>query len=223
MGTGEEPLERVLAQLDRWRHLPKYRLEQHVDVLFGMTLPTVIAHRFGVDKGELHVVPEFPIKHAKSNQSWNVDFAVFSKDTERSFLVELKTDVNSIDKCQLERMRRVPSLADAVKEVPTIAENSNQKGKYAHLMHELVQASAMTCHPREAKRYTPLDRFRGKPTLVLVAPVKETREQFCCIDFDEYASVIARPSLEEAFARYLRRWRSPPGQWLSDASPSPDS
>lgn len=30
-----DPLETVLSQLDRWRHLPKYRLEQHVDVLFG--------------------------------------------------------------------------------------------------------------------------------------------------------------------------------------------
>ena len=200
MSTGEEPLERVLAQLDRWRHLPKYRLEQHVDVLFGMTLPTVIAHRFGVDKGELHVVPEFPIKHAKSNQSWNVDFAVFSKDTERSFLVELKTDVNSIDKCQLERMRRVPSLADAVKEVPTIAENSNQKGKYAHLMHELVQASAMTCHPREAKRYTSLDRFRRTSRLdrisslsPLAATINACTQAFHCIDFDEYANTITPP------------------------------
>ena len=83
-----DPLETVLCQLDEWRHLPKYRLEPHVDVLFGLTLPRVIASKFGASECDLHVIPEFPI-HRKTlrddgnNQSVNVDFAIFDR-TRRS-------------------------------------------------------------------------------------------------------------------------------------------
>ena len=106
-----DALQAVLSQLDQWRHLPKYRLEQHVDVLFGMTLPKVLSSRFGIPVDDLQVIPEFPIRYgtlasryqgkAKDDQSFNVDFSVWSKSRERVFLVELKTDAGSLDVKQL--------------------------------------------------------------------------------------------------------------------------
>ena len=215
VSTGEEPLERVLAQLDRWRHLPGYRLEPHVDVLFGLTLPRVIRSKFKT-AGELFVIPEFPIHHKtvgidNTNRSFNVDFAVLTHGGRCVFLVELKTDSKSIKKEQLDNMRKVPDgglfprLVDAVE---TIRSASDQSAKYKHLIAELCQAGAMKCG-RAADTVAP------KPKLVLISPrledIKVCTQGFHCIDFDEYASIIT-PSLEETFARYLRRWRSPPGQ-----------
>ncbi len=54
-----DSLQTVLEQLDQCRHLPAYRLEQHVDVLFGLTLPLVLSSRYGMLADHLHVVPEF--------------------------------------------------------------------------------------------------------------------------------------------------------------------
>ena len=80
-----DPLLTVLDQLDQWRHLPKYRLEQHVEVLFGLTLPAVLSAvlsaRTGIPEDDLRVIPEFPIayrllpsrlrENAGDNQSFN--------------------------------------------------------------------------------------------------------------------------------------------------------
>ena len=77
-----EEISQILRQLDEWRHLPAYQLERRVDVLFGMFLPTVIEEEYEVSPGNCWVIPEFPLHKGKleksaSNQSVNVDFAVF--------------------------------------------------------------------------------------------------------------------------------------------------
>ena len=214
MTDNEITLETVLEKLDYWRHFPKYRLELHVDVLFGLTLPTVLSKRFNVCKDELCVIPEFPIKNRWTYQSWNVDFAVLAKDTECAFLVELKTDDSSIDHAQLKRMSRVGSVAQAVANIPKIANKSRQKGKYDHLMCELVRADAMSYHPEATKRqerYSSNGRFSSKPEIVLICPTEQDHDGIECIDFEQYATKIS-PTFGEMFACYLRRWICPPGQ-----------
>jgi len=217
-----DPLETVLNRLDRWRHLPKYRLEQHVDVLFGLTLPTVIRGVFGTE-GELHVIPEFPVRHGtvgngEGNQSFNIDFAVFAQDDSRVFLVELKTDEDSIDPKQLCNMRRVPGRFDAVVgDIPCIANATKKKPKYLHLISELHRAGAMCIDKRRFKGLNPTRRLHGfglalesccvaswlkktKPELVLVHPCRKelaavvesetdlNTEGFYCLDFPQYAA-----------------------------------
>ena len=240
-------LETVLCQLDRWRHLPKYKLEQHVDVLFGLTLPTVIGRRFDIDPSTLDVIPEFPIHHGtagisgENNQSSNVDFAVFSKGGEQVFLVELKTDVNSIKNEQLDRMRKTRGkFRCLVNAVRTIAEHSPQKGKYLHLIFELHQVGAMHVKD-ELKDLDPRNGLRGftralrccrakdtvqcTPTLVLVHPchkeladmVKQKKDlctkHFCCIDFTQYAAKLdCEDRMEAALAQHLSEWRTPAGK-----------
>ncbi|MDE0036934.1 MAG: hypothetical protein OXU77_05125 [Gammaproteobacteria bacterium] len=241
-----DPLETVLSQLDRWRHLPKYRLEQHVDVLFGLTLPTVIGRRFNIDSSTLDVIPEFPIHHrtagisGKNNQSSNVDFAVFSKGGERVFLVELKTDVNSIKNKQLDRMRKTRGkFRCLVNAVRTIAEHSPQKQKYLHLIFELHQVGAMHVND-ELRKLDPCQRLSGftsalrrclakdtvqcTPTLVLVHPCQKEladmvknknlcTRHFCCIDFKQYAAKLDREEgMEAALAQHLAEWRTPAGK-----------
>lgn len=252
MRTGEDPLESVLAQLDRWRHLPKYRLEQHVDVLFGMTLPTVIRSVFKTE-GEMHVIPEFPIHHrtverSDSNQSFNIDFAVFTKGGEKVFLVELKTDANSIDGDQLSSMRDIAGkFKKVVKAIRSIAETSDQKPKYVHLVSELYQAGVM----RVGHNFKRLDPSQAScpvkpalndicveetvactPVLVLVHPGCRKPDVdvsgFCCIDFTQYAAEM-RPEqpIEHALAQHLKEWQIPAGRikprWQSNDFPNQDS
>ena len=107
-GSGEVSLEGVLDLLDRWRHLPAYQLERRADVLFAMFLPKVL-ERCGASN--LCLIPEFPIKKSlvgndRTSQSIKVDYLAISKDLTRAFIVELKTDMMSIDQKQVEDLKR---------------------------------------------------------------------------------------------------------------------
>ena len=142
----------VLRQLDEWRHLPAYQLERRVDIFFGMFLPKVIEKTFGVHVDE--IIPEFPLRKgtlnpdsSEDNQSVNVDFAVFGSkgDKGRIFLVELKTDVNSLNQEQLKNMKaaqRVGSKA-ILNGIKIVAKHSPQKRKYAHLIWRLYRLKCL--------------------------------------------------------------------------------
>ena len=140
----------VLRQLDEWRHLPAYQLERRVDIFFGMFLPKVIENRFDVCVKE--VIPEFPLHKGlfddKSSlecgphRSVKVDFAVFGTkgDKKQIFLVELKTDMGSLDFRQLKNMKKVAqdvAFEATLSGVIELAKHSPQKRKYAHLIWTL--------------------------------------------------------------------------------------
>ena len=240
-----DPLETVLCKLDRWRHLPKYRLEQHVDVLFGLTLPTVIGRRFDIDPRTLDVIPEFPIHHrtagiSDNNQSSNVDFAVFSEGGNQVFLVELKTDRNSGKDGQLDRMRTTKGkFRLLVSAVRCIAKHSGQKGKYLHLIRELYRVGAMRVGDEIRKLDPSCDNFNTEfkkvlnadckatdtltctPTLVLVHPcckeLKLNTDGFCCIDFPQYAAEMNPDDrIESTLARHLCKWHTPAGKAMPE-------
>lgn len=158
-----EPVERVLKQLNEWRHLPAYALERRVDVFIGMFLSEILKSKKGLipDGSELEVIPEFPLhkkeceildpkgKPSKGNHSVKVDFAVFCKEENKLILVELKTDAKSTSnsKNQLSNMHAAKTKTKT-KEFPTraiiqgvieAAKNSPEKRKYAHLICKLHQ------------------------------------------------------------------------------------
>ena len=223
-----------------------------MDVLFGMTLPTVIQSVFKTE-GEMYVIPEFPIHHrtvgtGDSNQSFNIDFAVFTKGGEKVFLVELKTDANSIGRDQLSSMRRIAGkFKEVINAIRSIVETSDQKPKYVHLVSELHQAGVMRVGDN-FKRLDPTqascpvkpalndicveDTVACTPILVLVHPGRRKPDVdvsgFCCIDFTQYAAEM-RPDqpIEHALAQHLIEWQIPAGRikprWLSNDSPNQDS
>ena len=256
-----DPLNAVLDQLDGWRHLPKYRLEQHVDVLFGMTLPRVLSHSFGIPEHELEVIPEFPIRYGTlrpcevgtsgkpgANQSFNVDFSVWHRECGQVFLVELKTDMDSLKSEQLCDMAEVAAhhhgFGAFIDGITEIAEASPEARKYAQLIWRLHKTGVM-CVPRCFVRMRMEDKplrltgvFRScrsaetyraaTPNLVLVSPERPTEDRvkvpdvFKCIDFHQYAHIIhGTGELEDTFAYYLLRWQSPAGitnPWLRPRS-----
>ena len=86
--NSEISLERVLALLDRWRHLPAYQLERPAATFFALFLPEVLKKDFKLEE-EPEIVPEFPIKKPTNHQSHNADFFAYARGCRRSFLVEL--------------------------------------------------------------------------------------------------------------------------------------
>lgn len=152
-------LRSALNTLDDWRHLPAYQLERRVDIFFGLLLPEIIAAEYDLpcesqeDRNNLVVIPEFPLRKGLldscnndggSNQSVKVDFAVFYRNEDycnRLFLVELKTDNNSIHRDQLRDMQTAKCVRakKLLEGVVKCALNSKELRKYAQLIWKLKE------------------------------------------------------------------------------------
>lgn len=62
--------------LDRWRHLPSYRLEPRADAIFGLFLPDTLDRHLaprGIAVDPL-VIPEFPLGQIDTRRSDKADF-----------------------------------------------------------------------------------------------------------------------------------------------------
>lgn len=215
-------MSEVFRTLDNWRHLPAYQLERRVDIFFGLFLPGVIERKFCVSDAE--VIPEFPlhkgaIGKSKNNRSVKVDFAVFANGGEqkkRIFLVELKTDIRSLNRKQLDNMKaakraRLRKLLCGVIEA---ARASSEPRKYAQLLWKLRDLCCLEVgsgfeHMRLKDPYRGLTRNFGelhvspelddsKPDLVVILPKtpkrKEEKEMlsgFFCITFEDFSADLA--------------------------------
>ena len=154
--NSESPtIERVFGLLDRWRHLPNYQLERRADVFFALFLPEVLTkHLSEVNcpaKIEPVLIPEFPIreeettKKGSNNRSKKADYLAISEDGGRAFLIELKTDVASIDrdqiyflKCASRRgMAKIICGLKSIAKSDSVRKNSAIRGKYFHLFNIL--------------------------------------------------------------------------------------
>ena len=99
-----ETISNLFRLLDKWRHLPAYKLESRADVFFALFLPEVLGKHFGIDINPI-LIPEFPIKNRQDNTSKKVDYLALQKSpngksAQQAFLIELKTDMASISKKQ---------------------------------------------------------------------------------------------------------------------------
>ena len=211
-----------------------------MDVFFGLFLPEVIERRFKVPFGKL--IPEFPLHKGKTrisedcddNQSVNVDFAVFCSEPEgkRIFLVELKTDMHSINKAQLCNMVKAKEAKskNVLCGVIKAARASPAPRKYAQLIWRLSEIGCITVDPTfcdmhmEDQRPGLAGNFRklriGKEwsdaaiELILISPkhIDNTDEypysEFHRLEFAELAELIegSRPPFGAEFAEYLREW-----------------
>lgn len=150
--NSESPtIERVFGLLDKWRHLPAYKLEPRADIFFALYLPDVLEKHFGI--GNLCLIPEFPIKKSiiqayaedDTKQSINVDYLAVSDDLTRAFLIELKTDMMSIKEKQVRDLKCASGkgMAEIVGGLKLIAKSDSVtgsrviRGKYFFLLKEL--------------------------------------------------------------------------------------
>ena len=214
-----EEISQILRQLDDWRHLPAYQLERRVDVLFGMLLPTVIGEKYRVSPENCQVIPEFPLhkgrlyKECTSNQSVNVDFAVFfeKQATKHLCLVELKTDQRSISKSQIDTMGQAAKVGpkELLVGVLEAAQVSPRPRKYAHLVWRLHEIGCIELpdvggfrHMRMNSDRPGLTGKKGRLTHLCAANVTEAWRN-ARIDLIEI--VPLKPSEKEAMLLKKRR------------------
>ena len=150
-------IDDIFKNLDDWRHFPHYQLERRVDIFFSYFLRGLMQKKFGIE--DPIVIPEFPINKnilytTKDNQPKRIDYAVFDRlaigTHPRVFLIELKTDMNSVLKKETEeqlndmiRARDVgfrKVLSGIISTVKSGDGNkNNRQRRYAHLIWKLTE------------------------------------------------------------------------------------
>ncbi len=150
LGTLEEQMSAtfltdLFRQLNEFKKFPKYQYERRIDPFISIFLPHVLKVRLGLNTTDTW--PEFPVRSraivAKTGkQTWaaqNIDYACYDREKQALVLVELKTDVSSVNADQLRYYNRVLSRKweDTKEEIDGIRNNSGAKGKYDHLLSKL--------------------------------------------------------------------------------------
>ena len=244
--------------MDAWRHLPGFRLEGRLAPYFELFLLDVLDEHLGRDI-ELHpiVIPEFPLrigtlynkqelveKRPKDgrapheNQSYNVDYVAFSRDRKTAFLVELKTDMTSVDdkqKTYLSDARNL-GLGPLVDGIVRICgtKGIRKRSKYVHLLNllakldlvvnpsrdKLFQMTFPKPRPGWTEAYGVEPTVKGKlehTRVIYIQPRKPTKadpdDDFVYIYFRDVAEIVQRfGDLGSVFAHYLRKWAEAPGR-----------
>ena len=227
--------------MDAWRHLPGFRLEGRLAPFFELFLLDVLGECLDV---ELHpvVIPEFPLRKGTldgengSNQSYNVDYVAFSMDRRTTFLVELKTDMTSIDDDQKEYLSNARNMGvgPLVEGIVRICETKGirKRSKYVHLLNLLAKLE-LVVNPNRDKLFQmtfPKPRpgwtkaFGVKPDVIgklehtrviYIQPYESTEKNpyFKYIYFRDVAEIVQRfGDLGSVFAHYLRKWAEDPGR-----------
>ena len=233
----------LFSTMDRWRHLPGYRLEGRLAPFFELFLLDVLGDCLGV---ELHpiIIPEFPLRKGMlfdengSNQSYNADYVAFSDDCSRAFLIELKTDMSSINPDQKNVLCKAQTIGLAPI-VPGLVKISASKGtrkrmKYVHLLHQLsilglvnipeqdslYRQTFPTPRPGWTKAFNGVEStLEGKlecTQIIYIQPKIQENEANLgvrYIDFDEVADIVQNfGEVGYLFANYLRQWIPPAGE-----------
>jgi hypothetical protein len=138
-----ENINKLFANLDKWRHFPAYQLERRADIFFSIYLPDYLKAEKGYDVDS--IIPEFPIRvgtinsQIDINKSYKIDYLIKLRNHNRVLFIELKTDYLSRrtkqDKYLIEAKEvGMYSLLNGLK---NIYKGTYSKNKYKHLLREL--------------------------------------------------------------------------------------
>ena len=172
-------VDRVFDLLDRQRHLPAYQLERLAGVFFTLFLPEVLEKEKKISQVRRPLIPEFPIltkrednssekentKKKKISVSKKIDYFALSKDGKRAFIIELKTDMNSINQKQIDFLEctRGQGTRCLIEDVIRLINNENNpkptpkptgmtpkrtRNKYVHLLSHL-RCLDLVCYDEE--------------------------------------------------------------------------
>jgi len=234
-------LEDIFRTLDRWRHLPAYRLEPTLAPFFGLFLPEILRIEIGNDN-DCIVIPEFPLPTKKlpktvkelgkkitdRNLSVKVDYAVFPRNSQKAFLVELKTDRDSFNKEQLKYMReaREKGTNCLVEGILDICNATKKYEKYNHLLDFFAKIPLVKLHGESSSRLLPKpDTVRNYVStceaqdrtikIVYITPDGKhpNGSNITNIGFECVADIVAaRGGFGPMFAYYLKRWKDQAGE-----------
>lgn len=219
----EETLTRLFGLLTDWRELPAYQLERRADIFFALYLEDLL--KYGKDKKDKYfeegetvtIIPEFPAKHADTNQSDRIDYMVCSE--RKVVYVELKTDTNSIRSEQAEYLLNIQqrALKDVLEDIIAIYRATTAKKKYCKLIEKLDRW--IDCN--EGHYILRCDEIAKVESVevvyILPKRPKETKRQKTPIDikepiyFDSLVEMLHLPKyaddpIAQAFADALVKW-----------------
>jgi hypothetical protein len=233
-----DPLDLVFRNLDRWRHFPAYALERRADVFFSVYLKGFLEQHTGVLL-EDEILPELPLKHGlvaasiESARSVKVDFAVFPRDRERVFFVELKTDVRSRRDVQDEYLiaAQKAGFRRVVEAIREIILHSSSYQKYFHLASALERLGFLRIPPETKDFMYPkprqgLTRCLERIEVTELAPAIEilylqpvATGEAGCLGFAQLAAYVSQfpDPFSQRFAEHLLLWTEAAGAAIPSA------
>ncbi len=232
-------IDAIFEQLDRDRHLAGYPLEERASPFFKLFLPEMFKSCFNTALNPI-IIPEFPyLRNCKTNQSPKVDFFAVSKKGDKAFLIELKTDMDSLKKKQAEDLAKASrrGLKSLVQGVVRIGTNPNTKQgkKYRHLLEYLSELSLVEIPDGAYKRAREKVRREIEPKIIYILPncnpthgegkqvLEEIRKaQGCIVTFEKFADLIKEHGpIGKRFARSLTCWADVPAGSVPPGTPCP--
>lgn len=197
-----DEIQKIFDLLEKWRKFPKYQLERRLDIFFALYLPEILEKELHLNKDKMLILPEFPLKklndekaEKKNNSSNNADFAVFYNNGGKIdlYLIELKTDMNSIDNLKQIKYYQTASensIKKFLEDIIKIQQSKNmpkqRREKYDNLLEELNEyVEEEQKSEKEDKRYQKRKwkvkkdvKLNEKPQIIYIVPEKldETKE-----------------------------------------------
>ncbi len=148
--------QQLFDKLTEWGNLPKYQLERRADIFFAVHLSDILKAEHP-DKPDIDaIIPEFPLRKRPKCSSNNVDYLCVNKKTNTMYLVELKTDMASLNMKQNDYLRKGLNLSfrELVDDIIEIMKSSScrkeAKVKYHELLHYLNELELLTLENKES-------------------------------------------------------------------------
>ncbi len=220
----DKTINDIFDQLDRDRHLAAFPLEERASPFFKEFLPAVL--QCYITDVKLPIIPEFPYeKDSETNRSPKVDFFSLSEKGDHAFFIELKTDMNSLDPGQIDRLNKATGrkLTSFIDDIASMAQTSNKQNrqKYFHLLQTLEDLELIEMDPvltsvmfaaNSKGVYDLIKKIVIKsndlcPEIIYVIPREYDIPSAELITFEQFASVVEKQGdLGKRFAKSLREW-----------------
>lgn len=197
-------INKLFEHLDKWRKFPAYQLERRADIFFSIYLEHIIKEKFGTDV--TMIIPEFPLKNDGNNMSSRIDYLIICEEQKQVFLLELKTDKNSLrpDQDIYLKSAKHKGINQLVTDILIICEATQQKIKYKNIIKELIKAGWLN------HKIEPMSDIYNI-TIVYILP-EENDKYDNVISFDYIVSKLSdyTDELTSRFVTSLLEWRDNP-------------
>jgi hypothetical protein len=199
-------LKEILKEIDTFRPHPRFKVEQHFDIIFLKYVPRIV-NQFKKANFSA-ILPEFPVQKSKfSNarskfESISVDYALFDLSTMKIGLVEFKTDSNSNNDKQDKNMISIQKNLTPRELIEFVSLRSKHKKtddsteKFKFLERYMAEKGLDKC-------------VHGAIEIYKISPDGEKESGYECFPFSKIISEYHDSTEEWALIReYLKKWNS---------------